>query len=209
MTTTTEPTTEERVKSAAIRLFSVKGFAATGIREIAHEAGISVASLYHYMDTKEELLLSLMLDGMNSLLEPATRVVSSDGGPSEHVVNLVDIHVSFHCSRAALARVTDAELRSLSPEPRRSVIDLRDAYEKLWLSSITDGRSDGIFTIAEPRLATLAVLEMCTGVSHWYSPDGRFSVDRIARYYSGLALRLLGHNEADTIHRLEQAEQSE
>ena len=103
--------------------------------------------------------------------------------------------------------MTDAELRSLSPEPRRSVIDLRDAYEKLWLSSITDGRSDGIFTIAEPRLATLAVLEMCTGVSHWYSPDGRFSVDRIARYYSGLALRLLGHNEADTIRRLEQAEQ--
>jgi Transcriptional regulator len=207
MTTATEPTTEDRVKSAAVRLFSAKGFAATGIREIAHEAGISVASLYHYMDTKEELLLSLMLDGMNSLLEPATQVLASEGGPSEHLVRLVDIHVSFHCSRAALARVTDAELRSLSPEPRRSVIDLRDAYENLWLSSITDGKSDGTFTVAEPRLATLAVLEMCTGVSHWYSPDGRFSVERIARYYAGLALRLLGHGGADTIDRLELAGQ--
>ncbi|HEY8641410.1 MAG TPA: helix-turn-helix domain-containing protein, partial [Candidatus Dormibacteraeota bacterium] len=42
--------------AAALRLFGTKGYGAVGIREIALEAGISTAALYHYMRTKEDLL---------------------------------------------------------------------------------------------------------------------------------------------------------
>ena len=195
--------TEDRVKAAAIQLFGAKGFAATGIRELAHEAGVSIASLYHYMDTKESLLLDLMLDGMNSLLGPATEALTPAGPPPTDLVKLVEIHIEFHCQRAALAKVTDAELRSLSPESRQLVIDLRDAYENLWTTTILRGRDSGAFKVSEPRLATLALLEMCTGVSHWYSPGGRYTVDRIASYYAALALRLLAHPRSATIRRLE------
>lgn len=195
--------TEDRVKAAAVQLFGAKGFAATGIRELAHEAGVSIASLYHYMDTKESLLLDLMLDGMHSLLGPATEALDPPGSPADDLVKLVAIHVRFHCERAALAKVTDAELRSLSPESRKGIIDLRDTYEQLWTTTIIRGKESGAFKVTEPRLATFALLEMCTGVYHWYSPGGRYSVDRIADYYGVLALRMLAHPRTAAMRRLE------
>ena len=203
MTTVTEVPTEDRVKAAAVRLFGSKGFAGTGIREIANEAGISIASLYHYMDTKESLLLSLMLDGMQNLLTPAIAALESGDDPVTCLVTLVHIHVSFHCEEAALARVTDTELRSLSEPSRTRVIGLRDSYEALWRDVIERGTAARLFKVAEPRLATLALLEMCTGISHWYSPNGRHSVEKIARSYSAYVLRILACSRAATISRLE------
>jgi len=195
--------TEERLKAAAVRLFGAKGFAATGIRELARESGISVASLYHYMETKDDLLLSLMLDGMHSLLTPATEALASTDDVAEQLCALVDIHIDFHCSRAALARVTDAEIRALSGDARQQVITLRDDYERLWRKTIDAGDAAGVFHVPQPRLTTFALLEMCTGVSHWYLPGGLYSVHAIASYYSALSLRLLGYRRPAVIRRFE------
>lgn len=203
MSPVTEVSTEERVKAAAVQLFGAKGFAATGIREIARESGISVASLYHYMEFKEDLLLSLMLDGMNSLLTPATEALASAGDAAERLCGLVNIHIEFHCNRAALARVTDAEIRTLTGETRQRVITLRDSYEKLWRDTIVAGDAEGLFHVPQPRLTTFALLEMCTGVSHWYSPGGVYSVGAIASYYSALSLRMVGYRESAVIRRFE------
>lgn len=183
--------TEERIKSAAIRLFGAQGFAATGIRQIARASDISVASLYHYMETKDDLLLSLMLDGMNALLEASIPMMEQEKEPSERLDALVRLHIKFHCERAALARVTDIELRSLTGKARQRVVAMRDDYEHLWLTTINDGVQQGVFHAPQPRLATFALLEMCTGVSHWYTPNGTYSVAEIADCYSGLAHRML------------------
>ena len=53
--TQTQLGTGDRIHRAAVRLFATHGFAGTGIRKIADEAGVTVASLYHYVGTKEEL----------------------------------------------------------------------------------------------------------------------------------------------------------
>ena len=53
-----------RVRRAAIALFAEKGFAGTSIREIASHSGLSIATLYHYIPTKQALLYDLMLPAM-------------------------------------------------------------------------------------------------------------------------------------------------
>ncbi|RYE78189.1 MAG: TetR family transcriptional regulator, partial [Myxococcales bacterium] len=45
---------------AAIRLFVRRGFHATSMREIAQEAGVSVAGIYHHHPSKQHLLVALM-----------------------------------------------------------------------------------------------------------------------------------------------------
>lgn len=190
--------TSERLRDAAIRLFDRKGFAATGIRELASEADVSISALYHHMDTKNSLLHDLMLEGMTTLLTPARALLESPGSPVVDLLGLVKIHVAFHCERSALAKVTDVELRSLSAEDRQSIIKLRDEYQKLWFDTIVRGCAEHVFAIKEPRLATFALLEMCTGTYHWYSPDGHYSVEQIAHYYGALALNMLGHGAASS-----------
>ncbi len=62
----TAPTTEqaaapnkERIVSSAKSLFAAKGFAATGLREIAANAGVSLGNIYNHFQSKEEIFQSV------------------------------------------------------------------------------------------------------------------------------------------------------
>ena len=64
------PMSEEKreiILKAATRAFAEKGFAAVGIREIAREAGLNSATLYHYFENKE----GIYADGPRADLRPA------------------------------------------------------------------------------------------------------------------------------------------
>lgn len=163
-------TTEERIRAAAISLFARRGYAATGIRELAEAAGLQTASLYHWMGTKEQLLRSLLLDGNRRLLACAQLHLDAAAPPEQRLVALVQVHVLVHAHQREEAIVVDAELKSLGPEARAEVVAVRDRYEGLWSAALEDGVAAGVFTVEQVRVARLALLSMCTNVAHWYSP---------------------------------------
>src|SRR5438094_8541750 len=92
--------TEERIRAAALRLFGQKGFQATTTRELAAEAGLTVAGLYYYVGTKEELLLDIMLDANGALLHAARRIGASSEAPERKLALLVQLHLWLHGEHA-------------------------------------------------------------------------------------------------------------
>ena len=57
--------TEERIKAAAKKLFTQKGFAATRTRDIAEEAGINLALLNYYFRSKSKLFELVMYENLS------------------------------------------------------------------------------------------------------------------------------------------------
>lgn len=57
---------EEKIKQAAKKLFTQKGFAETKTREIAEEAGINLALLNYYFRSKQRLYDIIMEENMSS-----------------------------------------------------------------------------------------------------------------------------------------------
>ena len=55
-----EVTTEDKILSAASKVFTEKGFAGTRTRDIAEEAGINLALLNYYFRSKEKLFQQVM-----------------------------------------------------------------------------------------------------------------------------------------------------
>ncbi|MTD56962.1 TetR/AcrR family transcriptional regulator [Amycolatopsis pithecellobii] len=198
-------TTEQRVRRAAVKLFASKGFHGTGIRDLAQEAGISSASLYHYMGTKEELLAGIMRECLERLLAGAREVTDDVVDPRQRLASLVALHVLAHARQPAETRVVDNEVHVLSAATRRRIVKLRDAYEQLWGDAIDDGIRQRSFVTAEPAVTRLALLEMCSGVAHWYSPRGPLGLDRLANHYANLALRMLGSAGQDCPEALARA----
>jgi AcrR family transcriptional regulator len=187
--------TEQRVRAAAVELFADKGFHGTGIRELAQAAKISSASLYHYMGTKEELLERIMRECLDRLLAAARQLTGSD--PAARLAGLVALHVFTHATRPAETRVVDHELHVLSPDARREIVRRRDEYERLWAKTIDEGIASGVFHDGRPGLTRLALLDMCNGVSNWYSPHGPLSLDELATHHARLAVRMLDGGEND------------
>jgi AcrR family transcriptional regulator len=63
-----DASTEEKIKQAARKVFTQKGFAATRTRDIAEEAGINLALLNYYFRSKEKLFEIVMLEKVQKLL---------------------------------------------------------------------------------------------------------------------------------------------
>jgi TetR/AcrR family transcriptional regulator, transcriptional repressor for nem operon len=55
-----QPNTRQRLVEAALYLFWLQGYAATGIAEILERSKANAGSFYHFFRTKEELLLAVL-----------------------------------------------------------------------------------------------------------------------------------------------------
>jgi len=183
--------TEERIREVALRLFARQGFQATGIREIAAEAGFTVSALYYYVGTKEELLLDILLNTASSMVTSALRIGSSTEPPEQKLASLVLLHVWYNGEHAQQMQVANTELRSLSGEARQQVLELRDRYDAIWREIITQGNMMGIFQVQNAKLAAIALIEMCNGVSYWYRPHGELTLTQVCYMHADWALGLV------------------
>jgi AcrR family transcriptional regulator len=91
-----DPTTEEKIKEAARKVFTKKGYAATRTRDIAEEAGINLALLNYYFRSKEKLFDIVMLENIQKFLMGLKGVLNNkDASLNEKVVaiavNYIDL----------------------------------------------------------------------------------------------------------------------
>ena len=88
---TPEPETKDRIIRTAFQLFYEQGFHATGVATIVREAGINPGSLYHFFDSKDRLLMSVLEFAIGYLapavMEPVERRTSD---PIARVFALLD-----------------------------------------------------------------------------------------------------------------------
>jgi AcrR family transcriptional regulator len=183
--------TEQRVFEVATRLFAARGFFGVGIREIATGSGFTVASLYHYMKTKEELLERLMKRALLEFTAGARTAVQATDEPIGQLAGLVEMSVVFHAVNPLTSRVVDKEFGSLAPEARQRVVDVRDEYERIWTTVLEGGVRSGDFRVPHVTLARLGLLGMCAEVAYWYSPSGPLSIPELRDSFVDMALRMV------------------
>lgn len=183
--------THRRLLDAAVRLFAARGFHGTGIRELATEAKLSTASLYHYMGTKELLLFQIMHDALERLLLAARIIEQQSPDPGVRIASLVRMHVITHALQRDASNVVDNEIDALEPAQRAVIVQQRDTYEAYWADAIAQGVEAGYFSVLEQRFTRLALLEICSGVARWFSPGGEQTLDQIAESHVDLATGLL------------------
>ncbi|UYQ77410.1 TetR/AcrR family transcriptional regulator [Glutamicibacter sp. JL.03c] len=180
------------IQQVAVTCFAQRGFAATGIRELAAAVGLNSATLYHYVGGKEELLVGLIENCLDSMIAGAQRALSTSADPLRQLAMLVAFHVGFTASNPKTSRVADHEMRALAPENAARMQALRDAYERLFARTLEAGQAAGQLHAADLGIARLAIMEMGTGTSHWYRPTGRLTLPEVQLNFVTLVMRMLG-----------------
>jgi AcrR family transcriptional regulator len=77
--------THARIQAEAIRLFLERGFETTTLDDIAEAAGVSRRSLFHYFESKEEIVLSARADFPKIIAEAVGR-----RPPGESLLDMVE-----------------------------------------------------------------------------------------------------------------------
>lgn len=187
-----DPLRMDPVLSAAVRLVVRQGYAATGMREIAQEAGLSVAGVYHHYPSKQDLLVAAMELTMRELHDRVGAAGREGDSPAEKFALMVEALALFHAHRPELAFIGASEMRSFEEPHLSHVREQRNALQHLIDEQALAAVADGTFDSTDPIPALRAISTMCTSLPQWFRADGAMSADAIAQRYSQLALAMLG-----------------
>ncbi|RUS63511.1 TetR/AcrR family transcriptional regulator [Pseudorhodobacter sp. E13] len=187
--------TGPRIRDAALRLFARHGFAAVSMRQIAAEVGVQAGALYLYTADKQALLFDLMQDHMTNLLAALASLPPTDS-PAAALDQFARFHIGYHLDRPEAVFIAYMELRNLSPENFATIESLRRQYEDRLQAILLSGVQSGAFTLPDPKMATLALIAMLTGVTNWYREGGRLSRGDVQTLYAEMALRAVGRPQA-------------
>jgi AcrR family transcriptional regulator len=174
--------TGPRIREAALRLFAQHGYAAVSMRQIAGAVGVQAGALYNYTPDKQTLLFSLLKGHMDELLS-AWEAEASDGSPLARLERFTRFHIRFNVSRPEAIFISYMELRNLEPENFSAIETLRRRYETELETILRDGVEAGVFGVADPKIATMAVIAMLTGVNTWFRKAGRLGLTEVEDIY--------------------------
>lgn len=120
--TVPELSTEERIKEAARKVFTQKGFKATRTRDIAQEAGINLALLNYYFRSKEKLFELVMLENMRHFVQGVAGIVHNGQTTWQQKVHgLVNSYIDMLIQQPDIPLFVLNEIRS-NPEPLIEII---------------------------------------------------------------------------------------
>lgn len=180
--------------SALASFYSI-GYGGTSVRTIAQGADMTVAAVYHYFESKQEMLAQIMTRAMeDNLIAVRAAHQQHEGQPDLQLFAMISAIIDYHTHHQAEAFVGGSELRSLEDAGRAAVVKLRDEEEDLFRRTIREGLSKGIFSVEYPILAARALLAMSSGVASWYRPEGAIDVPTLKVEYGTMALKLVGYS---------------
>lgn len=184
--------TAREIRAAARRLFAERGYAAVSMRQIAQAVGVGAGALYLYTPDKQSLLADMMIEHLEELLTAWQAEHQPDQPPRTRLQRFMRFHIRHHLARSDEEFIVNKELRNLSPENFARVERLRRLYENVLEEILHDGAEAGDFRLSDPRIGTLGLISMLTGIGARNRAGSGMPPSRVEKIYGEMALAAVG-----------------
>ncbi|HVX31536.1 MAG TPA: TetR/AcrR family transcriptional regulator [Solirubrobacterales bacterium] len=186
------------VVDAAVAVFNEKGYTGAAIQDVADRVGVLKGSLYHYIDSKEDLLASIFeeSDEMSFALMEESRNLQAPA--VERLRQFARNWSLWYLENIERTAIYVNEWKHLTGPRLKKVVQMRHEYEKRVTEIIDDVRKDGQAAPGlDVRYACFFVLSAINGLPTWYRRGGPDPPDYIADAYAELIVGLVcqGHDE--------------
>ncbi len=190
--------TRDEILRAAAQIFQEKGYHAASMQDIAQAVELQKGSLYHHVESKQEILLALLDEALELIISQLQEINSQDITPDKKLRLAMRSYLSFLADNRSISSVLLLEHRSLEPELKNLHIPRRDLAEGIWQDMISSGISQGLFHASRPGLTAKALLGVINWTITWYQEDGPLSPIEIADHFTDLFFQgLLVRTAAD------------
>ena len=180
----------EFILRTAARIFAGKGYHSTTMRDISRETQVSLAGLYHYCRSKEELLFLIQDNCFGRVLERLLERLEETTEPVEKLRLVIENHLSFFAANMSEMKVLSHEADSLAGEMHEHVSGKKQQYTQLVrriLSEVQEARVSRGQQI-DLTVATYALFGMMNWIYNWYDPRGLLSVNELVENITRLFL---------------------
>ena len=181
----------EQLLSAASNLMAREGYDQTSIRDVARETGLSLAGMYYYFQSKEDLLYKIQHRTFSSLLDEQEKTISEAGDAEEKLRRLVQNHLSYYTRHFNEMKICTFELQSLKGDRYKNIEKLRRRYFKMAAEIVGEilgpsgNRAD---RGNDARHYTLFIFGMLNWIFMWFDPKRDAPVEDLGEKLVHLAL---------------------
>ena len=168
----------EFILRTAAQIFAEKSYHSTSMRDISRATGVSLAGLYHYCRSKEELLFLIQDNCFARVSERLEERLRETEHPVEKLRIFIENHLAFFAANMSEMKVLSHEADSLVGDLHANVSQKKDKYTRLArriLGELQRLRPEETRQI-DLTVATYALFGMMNWIYNWYNPQGKIVV---------------------------------
>ncbi len=183
------PATRRRqIFEAATRVITGKGFERATMREIAREAGLTIPTMYQYVDSKDGIL-ELIFDSYLTKMEDGLRCAVADKATAtERLTAAVSATLANLSAYYREVRIMTYDTKSLRPEILEVVLRRMMNYLSIFTEIVAEGVASGEFRPINAELFANLVPMMCQVWVQRHWSVGKFGLPAVERAILELAL---------------------
>ena len=186
-----EPAVDKRrqILDAAVKVFARQGFHSARVSDVADEAGVAYGLVYHYFDSKDQMLNELFSERW-SLLLAAIEGTDGEAPPRERLEAVAGFIVDSYRHDPELMKVIIVEVtRAANSFGRTHLPEIRRAYG-LIAEIVAEGQTQGAFRDdIDPSFASMsfygAIEQLLSGWIFELIPSSSQDFDRTAELVVG------------------------
>jgi AcrR family transcriptional regulator len=160
----------QKILKTSAKIFAEKGFHHTSVRDISRATRMSLAGLYYYFRTKEELLYLIQERCFATLLQRWDHASSSELDARARIRAFAENHLSFFLHNMHEMKVMAHEDESLTGEFEDKILVLKRRYVKVIVDLIGELQQKEGGKGVDLRVATFALFGMMNWIYTWYQP---------------------------------------
>lgn len=172
--------TREAIVSAALKLFSQRGFASTSIADIADAAGITKGAIYWHFESKDALFTAILdrirLDWQNTIRSP----LQQQPDPLRKIELLFDQYALFLKKEPEVCLFLQRALLESEGNYARQVAQVFDRTQGFVARILEDARQSGqLVSDLDSAVVARTILISLTGVTAHCHASRSLSVDSV------------------------------
>ncbi|MGE3274874.1 MAG: TetR/AcrR family transcriptional regulator [Vicinamibacterales bacterium] len=181
----------DAILRAAARMFRERGFAETGMRDIAVAADLSPANLYHYFRGKDEILYYCQDRALDRMLAGVAEARRRAPEPGARLARVLRAHLLTMLDEVEGA-TAHVQVEALPAPLRSAIVGKRDRYERALRRLVEEGLVGTEMAGEDPAIVARAMLGALNWTVTWFRPDGPRSAADVADLMARFLVRGLG-----------------
>lgn len=173
---------EQEVLDAATKVFHSRSYADASIQDIADELGILKGSVYHYIESKEDLLFRLLEDSHSEVQTILDEVAALDDlAPVDRLREYVVRQVEYTIRNLSKMAIYYHDIDQLSTKRRKELLRRRRVHDDFVVGLIEDAQRRGdVDPGLDAQLTANFLFGSMIWIYRWYRPGGKLRPRQLA-----------------------------
>lgn len=172
--------------SVAARLFKEKGYSAVTMRDIAQAMDIKAASLYNHIQSKQEILVLIIIEIAEEFTSVMNEIVSSNLSTLKKIEKVIELHIKITLRNSDALACLNNDWMHLTDDQLSYFIKMREDYEQNFRKIIQEGIQNGQLKKSNQDVMVYAILSSLRTMYLWHSKSKGLDEKTLLKSFTSL-----------------------